>query len=112
MSEEKKLVRVKLVKHEWPDERAARYRRYLKRILLVLLGITLFGGGVVTGLVINKPTMSNTAVNGKTNAIYRIMNELWYFGNDVENLSNQLIDDAIYGQQQQKQANKNPSSIT
>ena len=97
MSEEKKLVRVKLVKHEWPDERAARYRRYLKRILLVLLGITLFGGGVVTGLVINKPTMSNTAVNGKTNAIYRIMNELWYFGNDVENLSNQLIDDAIYG---------------
>ena len=29
MSEEKKLVRVKLVKHEWPDERAARYKRYL-----------------------------------------------------------------------------------
>lgn len=97
MSEDKKLVRVKLVKHEWPDERAARHRRYLKRILLVLLGITLFGSGIVTGFVINKPTMSNTAVNGKVNAIYRVMNELWYFGNDVENLSDRLIDDAIYG---------------
>lgn len=97
MSEEKKLVRVKLVKHEWPDERAARHKRYLKRILFVLLGVALFCGGVFAGFSINKPTINNTVVSGKVDAVYRIMNELWYFGNDVENLSSELIDDAIYG---------------
>lgn len=97
MSEEKKLVRVKLVKHEWPDERAARHRKYLKRIFLVLLGISLFCGGVFTGLKLNQTTVSGTAVNGKVSSIYQIMNDLWYFGKDVEDLSNELIDDAIYG---------------
>lgn len=97
MSEDKKLVRVKLVKHEWPDERAARHKKYLKRALCVLLVIGIFVGGVFTGSYISSASSSGSALNGKLNTIYRIMNEIWYFGSDVENISSKLLDDAIYG---------------
>lgn len=103
MKEEKKVVKVKLVKHEWPDEKAARHRRYLKRLLGVVLVIALFGFGFFAGAYFSKPQGTDTFGNSKLNTIYRIMNEIWYFGSEDENLANTLLDDAIYGMTNQEE---------
>ena len=102
MDNEKKVVRVKLVKHEWPDERRARHKRYLKVILSIVLIICVFTGGVFVGINMMGTSSSSTVTNSKLNAIYRIMSEKWYFGKDIENINNTLLDDAIYGMTSQE----------
>ena len=103
MNEEKKVVRVKLVKHEWPDERRARHKRYLKTLLSIILVACVFAGGVFVGVNMTGTSSSSTVVNSKLNAIYRIMSEKWYFGKDIENLGNSLLDDAINGMASQEE---------
>ena len=97
MSEEKKVVKVKLVKHEWPDERQARHRKYIKRALGVVLAVVLFLGGMTAGAFIVQPQESKGLTSSKLNMILKIMNELWYFGDEIDDLSTELLDDAIYG---------------
>ena len=97
MSEEKKVVKVKLVKHEWPDERQARHRKYIKRALGVVLAVVLFLGGMTAGAFIAQPQDSKSLTSSKLNMILKIMNELWYFGDEIDDLSTELLDDAIYG---------------
>ena len=97
MDNEKKVVKVKLVKHEWPDERRARHRRYLKVILSCVLVLCVFTGGIFVGMNMTGTSSSSSVSNSKLNAIYRIMSEKWYFGKDIENLESSLLDDAING---------------
>ena len=97
MSEEKKVVRVKLVKHEWPDERRARHRKYIKVTLGVVLAVVLFFCGMTAGTLLAEPQDSKSISSSKLNTILKIMNEYWYFGNEIENLPTHLLDDAIYG---------------
>ena len=98
MDNEKKVVKIKLVKHEWPDERRARHKRYLKVILSLVLVLCVFTGGIYVGFnMTGVSSSSSNATNTKLNAIFRIMSEKWYFGKDIENLENSLLDDAIYG---------------
>ena len=97
MSEDKKIVKVKLVKHEWPDERRARHKKYIKVVGGCLLAVILFAGGCVTGAVFAQPKERNNLANNKLNVILNVMNNLWYFGNEIDDLPNHLLDDAIYG---------------
>lgn len=101
MNEEKKIVKVKLVKHEWPDERKKRHQKYLKRVGLGILAIVLFAGGIFIGVGISS-NESSPLLSNKLNAVFRIMNEKWYFGNEIEDLEEQLLDDAIYGMTSQE----------
>ena len=103
MENEKKVVKVKLVKHEWPDERRARHKRYLKVILSIVLVACVFVGGLFVGMNVGGTSSSSTVLNSKLNAIYRIMSEKWYFGKDIENLESSLLDDAIYGMASQEE---------
>ena len=97
MDNDKKVVKVKLVRHEWPDERAARHKKYLKVCLSILLAVCLFVGGCLVGLTLAKSNSTSNILSNKLNAIYRVMGEMWYFGNDIEDIENELIDDAING---------------
>ena len=103
MDNEKKVVKIKLVKHEWPDERRARHKRYLKIALSLVLVASVFVGGVFVGKNMGSASGSSNVSNSKLNAIYRIMSENWYFGNSIENIGNKLLDDAIYGMTSQKE---------
>lgn len=103
MSENKKVVRVKLVKHEWPDEKRARRKKYVKVTAGVLLSVALFISGIVVGAAVFQEDSGNSkGISNKLNAVYRVMNEMWYFGKDVEDLSSDLIDDAITGMTSQE----------
>ncbi len=98
MDSNKKVVKVKLVKHEWPDERAARHKKYFKVAGALLLSVLLFAGGVFVGSGLNGSVSDTKGLaNSKFQAIYRIMNEKWYFGSEIDNLANKLMDAAIYG---------------
>lgn len=101
MSEEKKIVKVKLVRHEWPDERRKRHKKYLKRALIGVLAIFLFVGGIFVGIV--SSSSQPEILDSKLHAVYRIMNELWYFGKDIEDFDQKLLDDAIYGMTSQEE---------
>ena len=72
MSEEKKVVKVKLVKHEWPDERQARHRKYIKRALGVVLAVVLFLSGMTAGALIAQPQESKSLTSSKLNMILKI----------------------------------------
>lgn len=97
MSEEnKKIVRVKLVRHEWPDERAARKKRQRNILLGILACLLCFSGGFVVASI-QSPKQTSSVSNSKYNTIYRIMSEKWYFGKDNENLVEDLQNGAING---------------
>lgn len=95
MSEEKKVVKVKLVKHEWPDERRNRHKRYVKTAGFCILAVVLFFSGIFIGVGV-APEEKST-LDYKMNAVYRLMKENWFFGNEIENLDDELLDSAIYG---------------
>lgn len=92
---EEKSSKVKLVKHEWPDERRKRHKRYLKTAGWCALSIILFFSGLFIGVGV-APEEKNT-LDYKLNAVYRIMKEDWFFGNEIDDLKERLLDSAIYG---------------
>lgn len=96
--EENDVVRIKLVRHEWPDERAARRKKQRQLLLAVLTCLLIFTAGFATAVVMNPSTSATSSVNNsKYSTIYDIMRNFWYFGKDVENLDETLIDGSING---------------
>lgn len=100
MEDNKNYIRVK--RHKWPDEIEAEKKRTRKRFLIIFSCILCF----VSGFALS--TLSNSSVNGitsstnnsdseKFNEIYDIMLNQWYFGKDIENLNEFLLDNAIGG---------------
>lgn len=97
MSEEnKKIVRVKLVRHEWPDERAARKKKQRNAFLVFVACLVCFVGGFSLASL-QSPSTSGSSSNTKYDTIYQVMSERWYFGKDHENLSEELHNGAIHG---------------
>ena len=107
MSDDKK-VRMKLSRHLWPDEQKEKQRKNRTILLMVLSMAILFLVGFGLGTRIHSaaiPSMaSGSALDGfsqeKLNSIYNIMRTEWYFGKDIENLDDDLINRALYGMSQ------------
>lgn len=97
MSEDKKVVRVKLVKHEWPDERAARHKRQRNIIFVILLCGAFFATGFGLSSLTRSSVNNSSMMNSKFSVIEDVMSNLWYFGKDMENLEETLVDGAISG---------------
>ena len=114
LNEEK--VHIKLERHLWPDELAARRRRRLLTVFVILGLVLSYGLGVfITGLnqqnipIVTPgtpPETAQTETGDQTNAekefvkfqeIYKIISEKWYFSNQLENPKTTIMDNAIIG---------------
>lgn len=100
MEDNKNYIRVE--RHKWPDEIEAEKKRTRKRFLIILCCILCFatGFGLSTFTNINISGITNASQNTnseKFNEIYEIMQNDWYFGKDIENLNEFLLDNAING---------------
>lgn len=96
-SEENKTIRVKLVRHVWPDEIAAKKKKQKQIMVSILAGLLLFVSGFALSSITN-PSYANTSnSNSKFASVHEIMNNMWYFGKDMEDLENVLVDGAIQG---------------
>ena len=95
--EENKTIRVKLVRHEWPDEKATRVRKQKQIMISILVGVLIFVSGFAVSSIMSPKYISVGGGNSKYSSIYEIMNNMWYFGKDVEDLDEKLIDGAISG---------------
>ena len=95
--DDKKVVRVKLVRHRWPDEIAAQRKKRRNVFLVVLALIVCFTGGFITAGFIDSGSINGTFGDAKLDSIYEIMRNKWYFGKDDPDLEQHLIDGAIRG---------------
>lgn len=92
---EKKVVRYKLVRHKWPDEIEAEKKAKRKKIMIVFLCVLcFFAGGIFVPKVFGEYQDENLE---KLEHIYRLMKNEWYFGKDIENLEDILIEGAMNG---------------
>lgn len=96
----KRSVIYKLERHKWPDEIASEKRR--KRLVLgfIATGVVCFVLGIVSSGMI--PRVSTTLTYGDEHLdlfhkAYSVMKNQWYFGKDVEDLEQELIEGAING---------------
>lgn len=95
---EKKVIRYKLVKHKWPDEIKQERNRRIKRVTIIFACVLCFGFGFGANMVLGvRSSMNDDPTAEKFQTIYDIMSDQWYFGKDVENLDETLMNDAING---------------
>lgn len=93
---EKKVIRYRLVRHKWPDEIQAEKERRMKRFLIVCACITCFSVGFITNTLLGNQIITDEKYS-KFDQIYDVMLNNWYFGKDVEDLSDTLMKNAING---------------
>jgi carboxyl-terminal processing protease len=106
--EENKTI-IKLERHEWPDEKekrledeenikkekkAKKIRRRLNSLLLIL--------GIVIGMLIYKNVISKQPIvvkddNEKIAELKSVMENQWFFSDQIEDLDTVIIDNALYG---------------
>ena len=94
---EKRTVIYKLERHKWPDEIEAEKKARRRKLALVCSCLLFF----VAGFFVAKGTQG-TVVSGEASAemeklesVYAILNEDWYFGKDIDDLSSVLLEKAI-----------------
>lgn len=95
-NEKKNVTRYKLVRHKWPDEieeekKHKQKQRFTIAIIIVSFCIGLFFDQVTSVITIQQKPFD------KLETIYKIMKQEWYFGKDIKNLDQELINHAIYG---------------
>lgn len=102
MSEDNK-VKIRLEKHLWPDEIEEKKRKRRSRFVLITLCLATFCLGLVLG-VSNAPqtscltpTSNQSFYSNKLDSIYNLLSNKWFFADEVENISEDLIDKALYG---------------
>lgn len=94
---EKKTVIYKLERHKWPDEIAAEKRKRRQKLAIVCSCLLFF----VAGFFVSRATAGTMTGNEtsmqmeKLETVYALMNEKWYFGKDIDDLSTQLLENAI-----------------
>lgn len=93
---EKKVVRYKLVKHKWPDEIAAERKQRRRNITIAALCVVCFFGGFFVHAGVTPQAASNTTFQ-KLSEVYDLMKNKFYFGKDIKNLDQKLMDGAING---------------
>lgn len=110
--EEKEKVTIKLERHLWPDEEKEKKKKNRFKSFFII-GVLL---SFVIGIVFNQAYLNNQPIlvppsdgnqSGnvqqttqdlrKFQAIYDILATKWYFGKDLENVSGDLVENAING---------------
>lgn len=94
---EKRTVIYKLERHKWPDEIEAEKKARRRKFAVVCSCLLFFAAG----FFVAKGTQG-TVVSGEASAemqklesVYTILNEDWYFGKDIQDLSTTLLEKAI-----------------
>ena len=98
MSEEK--VRVKLDKHRWPDEVEIERKKKRNLVIIVVAVLLAFFSGTFFGIWTNvgrSVIQNNSQTQDRFDTIYNTMLNNWYFGKDIENLSEELMTKALMG---------------
>lgn len=97
---EKQKVRIPLTRYEWPDERLERIKKRRRVYSLILALVLSFGLGftVKTALTPVTPVVSTESTDfDRLKAVYQVLISDWYFGKDMNDLDQQLINSAILG---------------
>lgn len=95
--DDKKIVRYKLERHKWPDEIQAEKQKSRQRIFMVAFCVVFFTLGFFSSTLLSDGKQSDNVKSEKFDSIYEVMNEKWYFGKDIKNLDEKLIENAIMG---------------
>lgn len=94
---QKRTVIYKLERHKWPDEIAAEKRARRKKLAVICSCLLFF----IAGFCLSRATQTQVGGSEKSKqmekfeTVYSLMNEKWYFGKDVEDLSTVLLENAI-----------------
>lgn len=96
---EAEKVIIHLEKHRWPDEVAALTRqKWLNRFLIVLVIVAFLSGWFVSAqLNVTTVTPVDNSRFARLDAIINTLSSTWFFGKDIENIEQTLIDRAIRG---------------
>lgn len=88
----------------WPENEDDNQHTSLFVIIILIVGfVAVFGIGLGLGLNLGSSNSTSTSssssssVFSKLETVYELMMESWYFGDEVEDLSETLIDNAITG---------------
>lgn len=94
---EKRTVIYKLERHKWPDEIAAEKRRRRKNLAIIASCLFFFAAGFFVSRATAGSVRSSESnlQKEKFDAVYALMNEKWYFGKDIDDLSTVLMENAI-----------------
>lgn len=97
MEEEKVIIH--LEKHRWPDEVSALSRqKWINRFLIILVIVAFLSGWFVsTQLNVTTLTPVDDSRFARLDAIINTLSTTWFFGKDIENIDQTLIDRAIRG---------------
>lgn len=96
----KEKIRVSLQRHEWPDEKEARKKKQRRNILTFLSLILFFSFGFFSHALLVEPEVQVIQTQDdftRLKAVYEVLVEDWYFGKDMNDLDQQLINEAIVG---------------
>lgn len=98
MRSDDKKIRVKLERHLWPDEIAAKNRQKRKFIVKTFISLVVVCIVFTSGFVVGSKYF-NASSSGlrKIENVYNLMSKSWYFGAENEKLDEQLIDKALVG---------------
>lgn len=96
--EEEKVV-IHLEKHRWPDEVSALSRqKWTNRFLIVMIIVAFLSGWLISAqLNVTTLTPIDNSRFARLDAIMNTLTSTWFFGRDIENLEETLIDRAIRG---------------
>ena len=96
--EKKRTVIYKLERHKWPDEIEAEKKARRRKLALVCSCLLFF----CRRFFLWRKALRGTVVSGEASAemeklesVYAILNEDWYFGKDIDDLSSVLLEKAI-----------------
>ncbi|MBS3971834.1 MAG: S41 family peptidase [Erysipelotrichia bacterium] len=96
--EEEKVV-IHLEKHRWPDEVSALTRqRWTNRLLIVMVVVAFLSGWLISAqLNVTTITPVDSSKYARLDAIINTLSSTWFYGKDIENIDQTLIERAIKG---------------
>lgn len=96
---EKEKVVIHLEKHRWPDEVSALSRqRWTNRFLIMLIVIAFLTGWLISAqLNVSTITPVDSSRFARLDAIINTLSSTWFYGKDIENIDQTLIERAIKG---------------
>lgn len=98
MEDNKKYIKVE--RHRWADEVEAEKKRTRNRFLVILSCLLCFGLGFgLSTFSLSEKTATNSSSSNlnKFDQVYDIMKNNWYFGKEIKNLDEYLINNAMQG---------------
>lgn len=96
--EEEKVV-IHLEKHRWPDEVSALSRqRWTNRLLIVMVVVAFLSGWLISAqLNVTTLTPVDNSRYARLDAIVNTLSSTWFYGKDITNIEETLIERAIKG---------------